>query len=74
MTYLLEFRYPFSTEQDATLYNPDGLFAIEQLLLSKGYQVVTASSGNETLEKAQSERPHVILLDVITSWIEKHAR
>ncbi len=45
--------------------NPDGLFALEQLLLSKGYQVITASSGNETLEKAQSERPHVILLDVM---------
>jgi DNA-binding response OmpR family regulator len=45
--------------------NPDGLFALEQLLLSKGYQVITASSGDETLDKAQRERPHVILLDVM---------
>ncbi len=45
--------------------NPEGLFALEQLLLSRGYDVVTASSGSETLEKAESERPHVILLDVM---------
>jgi two-component system response regulator HupR/HoxA len=45
--------------------NPDGLFALEQLLLSKGYQVVTASSGAETIDKALQERPHVILLDVM---------
>ena len=45
--------------------NPDALFALEQLLLSRGFQVVTAASGNETLEKAQSERPDLILLDVV---------
>lgn len=45
--------------------NPEGLFALEQLLLSKGYEVVTAASGAETLEKAESERPQVILLDVM---------
>jgi DNA-binding NtrC family response regulator len=45
--------------------NPDALFALEQLLLSKGFQVVTASSGKETLEKAESERPDLILLDVV---------
>jgi len=45
--------------------NPDALFAIEQLLLSRGFQVVTAASGNETLAKAESERPDLILLDVV---------
>lgn len=45
--------------------NPDALFALEQLLLSRGFQVVTASSGEETLERASSERPDLILLDVV---------
>ncbi len=45
--------------------NPDALFALEQLLLSRGFQVVTASSGEETLERASTERPDLILLDVV---------
>jgi DNA-binding NtrC family response regulator len=45
--------------------DPEGLFALEQLLLSKGYSVVTASSGTETLEKARGESPDLILLDVV---------
>jgi len=45
--------------------NHEGLFALEQLLLSKGFAVVTASSGGETLQKAESERPDLILLDVV---------
>jgi DNA-binding NtrC family response regulator len=45
--------------------NPEALFALEQLLLSKGFDVCTASSGQETLEKAESERPDLILLDVV---------
>jgi two-component system response regulator HupR/HoxA len=43
----------------------DGLFALEQLLGSHGYTVVTASSGTETLAKAESERPDIILCDVM---------
>jgi DNA-binding NtrC family response regulator len=45
--------------------NHEGLFALEQLLLARGFEVVTASSGAETLEKAESERPDLILLDVV---------
>lgn len=45
--------------------NHEGLFALEQLLLSKGFAVVTASNGSETLRKAESERPDLILLDVV---------
>jgi DNA-binding NtrC family response regulator len=45
--------------------NPDGLFALEQLLLARGFGVVTASSGVETIERAYSERPDLILLDVV---------
>lgn len=44
---------------------PDGLYALEQLLLLRGFAVVTASSGSETLEKARSENPDLILLDVV---------
>lgn len=45
--------------------NPEALFALEQLLISRGFEVVTAASGKETLEKAESERPDLILLDVV---------
>lgn len=45
--------------------NHEGLFALEQLLLARGFEVVTASNGTETLEKAESERPDLILLDVV---------
>lgn len=44
---------------------PDGLYALEQLLLLRGYSVLTASSGKETLQKARDERPDLILLDVV---------
>lgn len=44
--------------------NPEGLFALEEFLRAHNFSVVTASSGNETLEKAESESPDIILLDV----------
>ncbi len=43
----------------------EGLFLLQQLLSARGYEVVTAASGTETLEKAFAERPDVILLDVV---------
>lgn len=45
--------------------NSEALFALEQLLISRGFAVVTAGSGTETLEKAESEKPDLILLDVV---------
>ena len=45
--------------------DPEGLFAIEQLLLLRGFSVVTASSGSETIAKAKAEPPDLILLDVV---------
>ena len=42
----------------------DSLFC-EQLLSARGYEVITAASGTETLEKAFGERPDIILLDVV---------
>jgi len=45
--------------------NPEALFALEQLLLARGFEVVTASSGTETIEQAERTRPDLILLDVV---------
>lgn len=45
--------------------NHEALFALEQLLVSQGFEVVTASSGSETLQVAEAERPDLILLDVM---------
>ena len=38
---------------------------LQNILQQAGYQVVTASSGREALEKATSERPDLIFLDII---------
>jgi CheY-like chemotaxis protein len=39
---------------------------IERMILSKGpYDVVTARDGQEGVEKAQAERPDLILMDVV---------
>lgn len=39
--------------------------AVSTLLSSKGYQVVTALSGQEGYEKAKSEKPDLMFLDVM---------
>ena len=44
---------------------PEGAFLLEQILTARGYEVVIATSGAETLAKAESERPDLILLDVV---------
>ncbi|MDX9707165.1 MAG: response regulator [Azospira sp.] len=36
-----------------------------ELLVGKGYQVVTAESGEEGIAKAKSERPDLIIMDVV---------
>ena len=39
---------------------------MEKMILAKGpYQVVTARDGREAIEKAKSEQPDVVLLDVV---------
>lgn len=44
---------------------PDILEIISYNLLTEGYQVSTAKNGNEALEKAKSEKPDLIILDVM---------
>ncbi len=39
--------------------------ALEQILNDAGYQVVSASSGAEALDKAASDKPDLVLLDVV---------
>jgi DNA-binding response OmpR family regulator len=43
----------------------DLLAMLEVLLAQRGYQVETASSGLEALEKAQAQPPDLVLLDVM---------
>ncbi|MFH1390191.1 MAG: response regulator [Candidatus Margulisiibacteriota bacterium] len=44
---------------------PDVRSLIEVLLASSGYSVITASDGQQALEKARVEHPDIILLDVM---------
>lgn len=44
--------------------NPDILEMVSELLAANGFQPLTASSGNEALEKVESESPDLILLDI----------
>lgn len=37
----------------------------KMLLANEGYQLVTASNGREAVQKAHSEKPDLILLDVV---------
>jgi CheY-like chemotaxis protein len=43
---------------------PDSVELLEEFLTSKGYEVATASDGEEALRKVKEERPHLVLLDV----------
>jgi CheY-like chemotaxis protein len=43
---------------------PDAVYLLREFLEAKGYEVLTASDGEEALQKVKEERPHVILLDV----------
>lgn len=45
--------------------NPDVVESMTIVLESEGYEVVTASNGTEGLERIRSERPDLIILDVM---------
>ena len=42
----------------------DAVELLREFLAGKGYEVLTASNGEEALQKVKEERPHLILLDV----------
>lgn len=48
------------TEDSATI-----LAMIKDVLESKGYEVITASDGQEALDKAKKENPDLIILDLM---------
>jgi CheY-like chemotaxis protein len=39
--------------------------AMEVALTKRGHRVITAADGQEALERARAERPHLILLDLL---------
>jgi DNA-binding response OmpR family regulator len=43
---------------------PDSVELLQEFLTGKGYEVLTASNGDDALKKVKAERPHLILLDV----------
>jgi DNA-binding response OmpR family regulator len=45
--------------------SPTDLRMVTSLLQSRGYMVITAGDGEEALEKAARERPHLMVLDII---------
>jgi twitching motility two-component system response regulator PilH len=45
--------------------SPTERFFIADLLSKNGYHVVTAENGDEALDKTRSERPSVVLMDVV---------
>jgi two-component system cell cycle response regulator len=51
---------------------PDNVEILDARLSSRGYAVVTASTGEEALEKVEAEPPHLILLDVMMPGMDGH--
>ena len=43
---------------------PDAVELLLEFLTAKGYDVITASDGEEALRQVKEHRPHLILLDV----------
>jgi DNA-binding response OmpR family regulator len=43
---------------------PDAVELLQEFLAAKGYEVLTATGGEEALRIVREERPHLILLDV----------
>ncbi len=43
---------------------PDAVELLQEYLLTKGYEVLTATNGEEALIKIREARPHAILLDI----------
>jgi DNA-binding response OmpR family regulator len=45
--------------------DPATVELLQEFLVSKGYEVLTASDGAEALRTVKAERPHLLLLDVM---------
>ncbi len=49
--------------------DPDFVEITRTILLTKGYEVVTAASGDEALTKVRADKPDLILLDIMMDTI-----
>ncbi len=45
--------------------DPATVELLQEFLLAKGYEVLTASDGAEALRTVKAERPHLLLLDIM---------
>ena len=52
---------------------PNILELLEVTLRFKGYQVVTATNGQEALEKIKQERPALIITDILMPTMDGYA-
>ncbi len=46
------------------------LINIQTIISNAGYEVITASSGAEAIEKAESEKPDLIFMDVVMQHMD----
>ena len=44
---------------------PGSVLMFESILKKRGYYVILASDGDEAIQKARKEKPHLILLDIM---------
>jgi DNA-binding response OmpR family regulator len=52
---------------------PNNVDFLEQALEDSGYQLITATNGQEALDKIQSEQPDLILLDLMMPILDGFA-
>ena len=43
---------------------PEAVELLVEFLSSKGYEILTATSGEEALRRVKEDRPHLVLLDI----------
>ena len=43
---------------------PEAVELLVEFLSSKGYEILTATSGEEALRRVKDDRPHLVLLDI----------